>query len=224
MKPKPSTFSLLAAIAGVIAPALFLVLSVITASLWQGFDPVRSTISQLALAPYGGIQTAAFYLLSFLGMLFIIGLYFNIQPHRLLRPAIVLLFLCAFGFLLIGIFPTVPEGTASTLRSVIHHTTTLSIAILFPFGAFLIAPALRKDPRWKTLFIYTVAAGVLGIVLNVLGGVMLLTGWREHELGLYERTLAGNPLVWLEVMAIWLLHLSLKKSNVNSPSLDKGRG
>lgn len=213
MKAKLSIFYRLAAISGVAAPALFLVLSVITASLWPGFDPVRSTISQLALAPYGGIQTSAFYLMSIFGMLFIVGFYFNIQRHKLLRPAIVLLFLCAFGFLLIGIFPTVPEGSATTLNSLIHNLITLSIAIIFPFGAFLIAPALKHDPRWKNLFIYTIAAGVLGIILNVLGGVMLLTGWREHELGLYERILAGNPLVWLEVMAIWLLHLSIKKRN-----------
>ena len=133
MKAKTSTFYLIAAISGVAAPALFTLLSVITALLWPGFDPVRRTISQLALAPNGGIQTAAFYIFSILGMLFIVGLRFNIQRHRLLRPAIVLLFLCAFGF--------------------------------------------------------------------------LLTGWREHELGLYERTLAGSPLVWLEVMAIWLLRL-----------------
>jgi hypothetical membrane protein len=216
MRTRSSTFYLIAAISGVAAPALFTLLSVITASLWPSFDPVHRAISQLALAPYGGIQTAAFYLFSILGMLFIVGFYFNIQRHKLLRFSITLLFLCTFGFLLIGIFPTIPEGSAITLRALIHHITTLAIAITFPFGCFLIAPSLKHDPRWKNLFIYTIAAGVLGIILNVIGGVMVVTHWQESWLGLYERITAGNPLVWLEVMAIRLLLLLIHEKKTKS--------
>jgi hypothetical protein len=94
------------------------------------------------------------------------------------------------------------------LQGLIHKVITLAIALLFPFTYLLIAPALRHDPRWTKFATYTVVTGILAVILDILGGVIIFTRWLEPGFGLYERILIANPLIWLEVMAIRLLLLS----------------
>jgi len=216
LRIRGSTFYIVAAIAGLAGPVLFGLLSTIAGLLWPGYDPVRQTISQLALGPQGRLQTAVFFLLSFLAMLFVIGLYPNVRDGIRLRIGITLLFLSGFGFLLIGIFPNDPPETIMTLRGLIHQTTIEAISILFPFACFPIVPSLKHDPRWENLATYTFITGVLGIILDIIGGMILLTHWLEPWFGLYERILTANALVWLEVMAIRLLLLSMSERREES--------
>jgi hypothetical protein len=78
-----------------------------------------------------------------------------------------------------------------------------------------IAPSLRKDSHWKNIFRYTLVAGILGVA-------MIIMVWIYQKdvnwFGLVERVLVANMIIWVEVTAIKLLLLSLKRGR---PAVNK---
>lgn len=193
----------LAAISG---PGLFLIIMTIVESLQPGYDRLQQTVSMLVLGPYGWLQTVVFFVFGFLLTVFAIRLYFAIRKTRILKIGIACLILIGFSFILISIFPTQSPGTAPTLSSLIHGYAASSIAGIFPLACFLIAPSLRADSRWKGWFVYTIATGLLAIIVAILAAIASPT-WSWG--GLHERVMLLNGLVWIEVTAIRLLLLCL---------------
>jgi hypothetical protein len=87
--------------------------------------------------------------------------------------------------------------------------------MLLPVAIFLIAPSLKKDPYWRSLFTYSIATAAFALIW-----IALYRVWLPREMGLfglYERILAGAEIIWVEVMAFWLLRLFLI-SDQNAPS------
>ena len=194
----------LSALAGIIAPALFWLLSNIAAILYPGYNLFRQTVSQLVLGPYGWIQTVDFFIVGLLVIAFASGLCSSVQNRRGFRAGIGILFFVGFGTFLLGFFPTESQGTAATAQLTVHLGITSAVIGLFPFACFLLAPSFKADPHWKSLFVYTIATGVLGISL-VIGTMRLPTDWTFF--GIYERMLLANGLIWIEVLGIRLMRL-----------------
>lgn len=195
----------LVAIAG---PILLLIIMNITQSLQPGYSRIQHTISMLVLGPYGWLQTVVFSLFGLLVIVFAVRLYFAVSRRRSSKIGIAFLILIGLGFILISIFPTQSPGTSSTMTVLIHKYTAGVISIVFPLVCFLIAPGLRGDPRWKGLFAYTLATGVLSIILIILGLIMP-SDWLLS--GLHERILLLNGFIWIEVIAIRLLFICLRE-------------
>jgi hypothetical protein len=119
-----------------------------------------------------------------------------------------LLVFFGFGLLLIGAFRTDPVGRPDTIEGTIHGLTATGAFWLFPIAILVLAPSLKNDPNWKNIFIYTIVAGILALVLVlVLGFIQDDIGW----FGLLERLLVANMIIWVEVAAIKLLRLSLNR-------------
>ena len=205
IKQLPSTLgsACLATLSGVIAPILFLIILTIVETLQPGYNRIQQTISRLVLGPYGFLQTVAFFAFGLLLIVFAMRLGFAIVSTR--RSAKIGAFffnLIGLGFILVGIFPTENPGVALTFNAVIHQGTSVAIAVLFPLACLAIAPALKGDTRWKGAFAYTIATGIVALVLIILGVAM-----RANKLwsGLYERVLLLNGLVWIELVSYRLL-------------------
>jgi hypothetical protein len=79
---------------------------------------------------------------------------------------------------------------------------------LFPIAISLLAPSLQKDSQWRGLFLYTVITSVLSLVFAV--GRLLLPSPLSW-FGLYERLVVANAVISVEVAAIRLLFLSLRR-------------
>ncbi len=195
------------ALAGVVGP-LVLVFTDLTAAFYEPeYDLTRDSISSLALTSMGWVQTIGFLAIGLLVEIFVTGLLFNIRSRRGFRPSAALLVCFGFGLLLIGAFRTDPAGTPHTIEGSIHSITATTVFWLFPVACLLIAPSLRNDPYWKSLFPYTVAACILSLLL------MIMRVWLPHQLswfGLYERILVAVIVIWVEAMGVWLLRLSLR--------------
>jgi hypothetical protein len=94
------------------------------------------------------------------------------------------------------------------VNGILHLTATYSVLGLFPIALALLLPSIRKDPGWHGLFIYTVVTGILALALSL---SKLFVPDHTNWFGLYERITVANPIVWVEVNAVWLLVLSIRR-------------
>jgi hypothetical protein len=200
--------------AGIAAPVIFVITNlVVSFSSYPDYKFTRDSISSLALTPLGWVQTIGFMIMGLLIEVFIIGLLLSIRGwfihvDRKFTSGAFILGIFGFGLLLIGAFHTDPTGNIHTLEGTIHGIVSRMLFWLFPIATLLIAPCLRKQPYWKALFLYTIIAGAVALALLIVG-IFLPSGFSWF--GLYERILTLDELMWVEIMAIWLLRLSLRR-------------
>jgi len=159
----------------------------------------------------GWLQSIGFLVVGLLVEVFAVGLLFSIRGTRGFRIGIGLLVCFGFGLLMIGAFREDPTGSLHTIQGTIHIVTAAIIFSVFPIASLLIGLGLRKDPYWKGLFRHTIVTSGLAFVF-VIGHLFLLD--QLSWLGLYERVLVANIVIWVEIMAIKLLRLSLSASDI----------
>ncbi len=200
------------ALAGIVG-AIMVVVGDLAASLsTPGYSIVRDSISSLALTPIGWLQSIGFLAMGLLEVMLVAGLFFNIRRARGFHSGIALLALCGFALLLIAAFRTDHPGALPN-EGIIHTAASYGLGLLFPVSILSLAPSLKGDPNWRNLFTYTLVAGILGLAL-ILGALFVdQTGW----FGLYERIIVANAIVWVEVAAVHLLRLSLRRGTQVRP-------
>ncbi len=196
------------AFAGMAGPLVLAVTDITAAFTNSDYSLVRDSISSLALTRLGWLQTIGFLAIGLLVEIFVAGLLFNIKRARGFHISIGLLVFFGFGLLLIGAFRTDPVGGPDTIEGTIHGLTATGVFWLFPVAVLAIVPSLRNDPNWKNIFIYTIVAGILALILVIVIGVLQDdVSW----FGLLERILVANMIIWVEVAAIKLLRLSVNR-------------
>ncbi len=201
------------ALAGMAGPLVLGVTDITAAFLDPGYSFFDDSISSLARTSLGWFQTIGFLAIGLLVEIFVAGLLFNIRPARLFHAGIVCLVLFGFGLLLLGAFHTDPIGTVeNTTEGTIHSSVAAGIFWLFPLAIAFIAPSLRRDPDWRNIFVYTLVACSLDIILAVTLGFFQDS---EHWFGLIERLLVANMIVWVEVAAVRMLRLSMRRKNTS---------
>jgi hypothetical protein len=198
----------LLALAGMTGPVVLGATDISTALITPAYSLIRDSISSLALTPLGWVQTIGFLAIGLLIEIFTAGLLYNVRRVRLFRLGIALLVLFGFALLLIGAFRTDPLGAERTIEGRIHGLAATTAFWIFPIAILVISPSLRSDPDWKGIFRYTIIAGVLAVALVMtIGALPDSLSW----FGLLERLLVLNMIIWVEVAAINLLFLSLKR-------------
>jgi len=205
-----NVYSLLA-LAGIVGPIVLGVADLAAGLSEPGYNPIRDSISSLALTPMGWLQTIGFLVIGLLVEVFAAGLLFSIRGGRVFKFGIAILVWFGFELLLVGAFRTDLVGTPRTIEGTIHGAAATTVFWLFPIACLLIASSLRSSTYWKDLFVYTIVTSVLASVF------MLVRLWLPVELswfGLYERILVYNVVIWLEVMAIRLLRLSIRRGHI----------
>jgi len=196
------------ALAGVVGPFVLVLANLVAAVSEPKYNFIRDSISSLALTSMGWIQTIGFLAIGLLVEIFAAGLFLNIRGRRGFRLGISLLACFGFGLLLIGAFRTDPVGGLHTIEGTIHGAAAVAVFWLFAIAISLLLPSLRNDPHWQEMFPYTVVTSVLASALVV--GRLFLPA-QLSWFGLYERVLVANAVVWVEVVAVRLLLLSLRR-------------
>jgi MFS family permease len=195
------------ALVGIVGPAVVIIGDLAASLSMTGYSPIRDTVSSLALTPIGWLQSICFLAMGLLLEIFAAGLFFNIRRARGFYAGVVLLALCGFVLMLIAAFHMDAPGTPRTTDGIIHSIASYSLGLLFPVGILLLAPSFKNTTNWKNIFVYTLVAGILAFAL-IIGAVFIeQTGW----FGLYERIIILNAIIWVEVVAIHLLRLSLRR-------------
>jgi Protein of unknown function (DUF998) len=193
----------LAAIAGTIGPVLFggvlLALSVLEYDFMLGIgwrpvaDPAGAWPSGLALGPYGDFQIANFVISGFLLCLFALGLYLEIATrHASTLPGPTLLFVAGIAMTLMG-FRTDPIERVGprSLHGMIHDSVFVVFVLAFLGALFFLWCGLRRDARWRDHARYTLATGIVAVLLLLLPGVAYYL-------------LLVTLLAWIEVTAFRL--------------------
>jgi hypothetical protein len=196
------------AFAGMAGPLVLIATDLTAAFSNPDYNMVRDSISSLALIPMGWLQTIGFLAIGLLVEIFTAGLLFNIRTERGFHLSIGCLVFMGFGLLLIGAFRTDPVGAPDTTEGIIHMIAATIVFWLFPLACLLMATSLRKDPYWQNIFRYTVVTGILALALAIMVGILEDT---SSWFGLAERILVVNIIIWVEVTAIKLLRLSIRR-------------
>jgi hypothetical protein len=193
----------LAGIAGTIGPVLFggvlFALSVLEYDFMLGIgwqpvaEPAGAWPSGLVLAPYGADQIANFVISGLLLCLFALGLHLEIATrHASTLPGPALLLVAGVAMTLMG-FRTDPIERVGprSLHGLIHDAAFVVFVLAFLAALFFLWWGLRWDARWRGHARYTLATGILAMLLLLLPGVAYY---------LFLVTL----LAWIEVTAIHL--------------------
>lgn len=187
----------------VCAPVLFQLAMVLAQSSQPGYNPLRDTISSMVWGPQGWLQTVNFILFGAL----LIGLAWELRPvlarSGWARLGGLLVLLLGAEFIILGICPTQSPGGAKDAAAVIHGLTVYFIVVSFPAACFLMARALRVGKLSAFIFPYTLATGVFGTGLIVLGVFLMVR--EAHWFGMLERVLLLNGFVWTEVVAVYFV-------------------
>jgi hypothetical membrane protein len=195
------------ALAGITGPWLLLGAELIVPLSLVNYSPLRDSISMLVWSGLGWIQSATLLIAGLLLEVFAAVLFLGIRGAKGFKFGILLLTLSGFGLLVVGAFPTDLPHFAPTLNGMIHGIASKTTFLLLPLAILLIAPSLRKDPYWRPMFGFSIA-----IVAVTFIWMTIYRWWSPQELGLfglYERVLAAIEIIWIEVMAFWLLRLFL---------------
>jgi MFS family permease len=195
------------ALVGIAGPIVVVIGDIVASLSTPGYSPIRDSISSLALTPIGWLQSIFFLAMGLLLEIFIAGLFFNIHRARGFHTGIGLLALCGFVLMLIAAFRMDAPGTPRTTAGIIHTVASYGLGLLFPIAILSLAPSLKSTLNWRNIFVYTLVAGVLAFALIIGAFFTEQTGW----FGLYERIIVANAIVWVEVVAIHLLRLSLRR-------------
>ena len=155
----------------------------------------------------GWIQTIGFLVIGLLIEIFTAGLFLNIKRRRGFGFGILLLALFGFGMLLIGAFRTDPVGGPATVNGRIHLVGAYGVLGLFPVSVAMLLSSIWNDPRWRGMFYYSAVTGVIAFGLAVGHLFLPHLSW----FGLYERLTVANAIAWVEVSAVWLLLLSMRR-------------
>jgi MFS family permease len=196
------------ALAGIVGPLGLIATDFAAAFSQPGYNFVKDSISSLALTSLGWIQTIGFLVIGLLVEIFTAGLFLNVQRKRGFGVGIGLLVFFGFSLLLIGAFRTDPVGAAPTIEGRIHLAASYAVFGFFPIAISSLIPSIRNDPKWRGMFLYTAVTAGLAFALTI--------GWwflpvKLSYFGLYERIMVANAIVWVEVVAIRLLLLSVKR-------------
>ena len=191
-----------AAIAGMIGPALFATLLLALSALEYDFmlgigwrpvaNPAGAWPSGLALGPYGTAQVANFVVSGLLLAFFSLGLHLGATNGRgsPFGPALLLLAGAAMALMGFETDPIRKIGPRS-LHGLIHDAAFVIFVLASLTALFSLWRRFEADPRWRGHARYTLATGILAVLLLLLPGVAYY---------LFIVTL----LAWLEVSAIRL--------------------
>lgn len=212
----PSVSSSRLILAGVAAPVISWGLSVVVIATWPGYDPLSQSISLLANAPLGWLQTVAFAAGGFLGLAWALGLSSVLGATRrdrvVVRGLLLVQALVTFAF---AIFPTDPTGTPMSLIGRLHLADFYAYSVTMPLTLLVLGFVMRRDPRWQAAARPTLLAAALVILATLLVPLTVdgpLTPW----LGLLERLYVAIPSVWQLGAGV----VALRLTSAVPPSLD----
>jgi Protein of unknown function (DUF998) len=190
-----------AILAGVAAPVISWGLSVIVIAGWPEYDPIGQSISLLATAPLGGLQTVAFAVSGVLGAAWAFGLSRVLgttgRQRGLVLGLLLLQAAIALGFALL---PTDPVGAPVTTTGTLHLANFYLYSVTMPVTLVALGLVMRRDSRWSGLAGPTLGAAALVLLATALVPATVdgpLTPW----LGLLERLYVAIPSAWQVIAA-----------------------
>ncbi len=198
MTERRAAFAALGIVAGIVAPIVAWSLTIGVGAAWPGYDPIRQSISLLAGAPLGQLQTLAFAITGLFGVAWAYGLSSVLgatpRDRSVVRALVLVQAVIAFGFALLPADGG-PKRAPVTTVGALHLANFYLYAVTMPLTLLALGLVMRRDPRWRGSIRPTLAAAAVVLVSIALVPATLdgpLTPW----LGLLERVFVAIPSIW----------------------------
>jgi hypothetical membrane protein len=193
---------------GIVGPITYAIVLTVLGSLWSGYDPISQYMSELGAvdAPHAIVMNAlGFQLLGIFMIGYGFGLHRGISKGWDSKIGVALIVISGVNMVLVGFFPCDP-GCLNVSSTGIRHSITATISSLaMTFGMLVVSTRLRKDGRWRSYWVFTLAFAVVATFLSPLPMFPIFGPCA----GLLQRLGMGLALFWMEVMSIKLLRLSI---------------
>jgi hypothetical protein len=216
----------LAAWAGMVGPALFVLVFTVEGWLRPGYHPLGMYVSALSTGPRGWIQILNFVIYGLLALVFARGVAQGFQTGRASRSGPALLTIIAISYLVSGPFVTDPAGiprSAMTGHGLVHGIFGAIVFSLMPVCCFVFGRRFGDDPQLRPIQPWTYAAGTI-----IAAAVALLTATTkvpgtlpacEAWVGLIQRTAIIPYMAWQFAFALRMYRRDVAKSG----QVDLGR-
>lgn len=182
----------LSAWAGVIGPVLFTATFLAQEAFRRSeYDPLAEPVSALEAGPNGWVQQVNFVVFGVLTIAFALGLHRGLRRTRAGIAGPALLFISGIGLLLAAIFPLRQDAAGVTYDPGGHIVAGFMFFMTSAVGLIVVSRRVARDPRWRSLATYTLAAGIVAVIgFLVGGGLVMPDGAPLHDwAGLYQRVL-----------------------------------
>jgi hypothetical membrane protein len=199
-------------VGGVIGPLLFIVVFLAEGAMRPDYNPWRHYVSALSLGDRGWVQITNFIICGTLILGFAIGLKRVLQSGKGSIWGPILLGAIGIGLIGSGIFVMDPDlgyppgaPTTQTLYGTIHLLLGAVVFSALPAVCFVLARRFAADPAWRGWTIYSLADGVLLIVLIIAQKVAALSTDPNTPTGLLQRLAIIAGFVWISLLAFQLM-------------------
>jgi hypothetical membrane protein len=175
LEARPPSWVARLAWAGIIGPVLFTATFVAQeASRTDEFNPLAETVSALEAGPNGWVQQVNFVVFGLLTIAFAVGLNLGLRRTRfgLLGPA--LLLASGIGLLLAAGFPLKEDAAGVTYDPGGHRIAGSIFFLASAVGLIVLSRRLARDPSWRSLATYSLAAGVVSLLGFVAMGMLVM--------------------------------------------------
>jgi hypothetical protein len=212
MKKASSRSLQLAAWAGMIGSALFVVVFLIEGWIRPGYSPLDEYVSALSIGPRGWIQIANFILFGLLLFAFSRGVAVNFHDGKASRWGLILLSITAACYFFSGPFVMDPAGTAladSTLHGTVHGILGGLVFVMMPIIIFIYWRRFRVDPKWQFLQVWSLVLGIIcavdDIIFTIVSKSPDLLAAVKPWIGLIQRSVLVPFMLWVFIFALGML-------------------
>ncbi len=181
-------------------PTMPLLLSLVLGASERGYNPVEQTVSQLVHYPAGWLQTTDFVVLGVWLLILTVRFFVDFPRATATRIGTLVTMPIGAGFFIIAACPTNAPDTAKVGVALVHEQTARSVSVLFPIASGLMGVAFKHHADWKKFASYTFVTAGTGFVMVAACAVVIATD--SPLLGLFERLLMANALLWGLVVSI----------------------
>ena len=198
--------------AGVIAPIIFVTVFMVEGWLRPGYNPLSTYVSALSLSSRGWIQISNFLIFGALLFLFTRGVAAEFPEGKASRGGLILLTIIAAGYFLSGPFVMDPMDTPldqASVHGTIHGILGGIVFLLMPISIFVYLRRFRIDPRWQSIYGWTLGLGVICAVADVFFTIVSKSPSLQVAFvdwfGLIQRSVIIPFMIWIFAFALAML-------------------
>lgn len=189
-----------AALAGIVGPAIFILVFTLEGWLRPGYSPLAQYVSELSLGPRGWIEIVNFLIVGTLMLWFSHGVAAVFSNGRASKAGPLLLAIIGLCLLLSGPFvtDTNPVFAQKSFAGMVHSLLGAVVFTCAPASCFVFYHRFRQDPDWRPLAAWTLVTGIATAIAVIAMEAGQQPGSALYPwLGLIQRAALGPYFIWV---------------------------